>query len=269
MRHKRLIILTTALALSLCGCVNISDRTLPVPLTEETTAGEPVENTATEITTAAAETTLSHDVTLGETYGVYEFSDSDDLFLSDCVFVGDSVCKGLSHYGLIPVSQNYALGGIAARNLFEFKFDVGGDSVEPLIAIANANKNNIVLWMGMNDLNMTDSAEYAENYKNILMKIQAVCPLAEIYALAITPLSEDSDFSSNDVIDRFNASLSDMIGASGYSNWHYVDVKSELVNADGYLKYYYNAGDGLHMAQVAYYGVLWKLCGARVSSYGG
>lgn len=247
----------------LCGCTEIADRNLPETTPPETTTVSPDVTDAPEETSDISVSQTTAPVTaepIEEEYLDYEFSVEDEEFIADCVFVGDSICKGLSHYGIVPVDNTFALGGVAARNIFEYTFEVDGDELELLTALVNAGKGNIVFSMGMNDINMTSKIAFARNYKDLLEQVEAACPVASIYVIGITPIASTSDFSTNDIIDEYNEALRLMVEESGKINWFYVDPDSELKNSQGYLKTNYESGDGLHLAMSAYYGILWKLC---------
>lgn len=267
--------MAAAIALCSCGCVSIAGRTLPddeiaAPV-ETTISDSELPDTTTAFDYEGVGGDLLPDITeqteavfIDETYSTYEFDDEDKIFLDNCIFVGDSVCKGLSHYGVVPVANTLALGGVAARNIFEFAFDAGdGTEVDLLTALVNANKASIVFFMGMNDVRMTTEDTYASNYKDLLTKTEAACPYSNIYVFSTSPLAADSDFTTNDHIAKYNAAVKQMIEDSGNVRWKYVDIDPELTNSAGYLKSDYSGGDGLHLAQSAYYAILWQFCQQR------
>ena len=128
MNKKLLSLLLAAAVTALSGCVDISNRnapSTPVIATVTTTTADIPDSpvTANVSTTTAASTSLVPVITAGtgseieEFYSTFDFTDADYDFLKNCVFVGDSICSGLGHYGIIPMNSVIAQGNIAARNI--------------------------------------------------------------------------------------------------------------------------------------------------------
>ena len=215
-------------ALYFCGCVNVSSRTL------ETKASEGTEEEIVEV------------------YDSYTFSKDDESFISSCVFVGNAVCGGLSYYGL--VSQQNVLFSVDrnSENLLELPFSLDGDSIEPLAAIVNANKANIVLWLSAKKKDV-----FSDEVENALGRISAVCPYAELYVISAPPPCSENAF-----VFEYNRSVSQMLLDGGRENLHFVSTDSVLSSSAGLLKSNYNSG-GEYMSRTAYYAVLWQLCAER------
>ena len=157
-------VLMLAVVLNLSGCVDISKRTLPErPVMASST--EPIDIPDTPVTVSVATTTAPHTEgttlstatlpELEEFYSEFEFTDEDYEFLNGCVFVGDSICSGLGHYGIIPMERVIAQGNIAARNIFDLTFSVDGCELTLISALVNANPEYIIFSMGINDVNIT------------------------------------------------------------------------------------------------------------------
>ena len=145
------------------GCVDISGRNAPekpVIATVTTTTTEDIPDapvTANVSTTTAMEyTTQIPVITAGtgeeieEFYSTFEFTEDDYAFLQNCVFVGDSICSGLGHYGIIPMKNVIAQGNIAARNIFDFTFTIDGSELSLVSALVNADPQYVVFSMGIN-----------------------------------------------------------------------------------------------------------------------
>ncbi len=276
MLRKLSVIFLTAVLLTLSGCVDISNRTGPaVPAVattpkETTTARDipdsPVTvsvNTTTEVGTATPEeeTTQGTAVSIEEIYSEFQFDDEHYDFLGRCVFVGDSICSGLGHYGIIPMERVIAQGNIAARNIFDFKFAVDGGELTLVSALVNANPEYIVFSMGINDVNITSEQEFTDNYREILQTTEGFLPNAQLIVLSITPIDVESSFTTNESIDNFNSALKKLADENG--KWTYIDVTKELKNSENALKSAYSSGDGIHLSPDAYYAVLYQLCQAQ------
>lgn len=273
--NKRIIGLAAAVCLLLTACTDISQRTLPtereteliIPAessSEATSAPADAETEASD-TAAAADEAASEvgGVSIEEQYSSYTFSEEDEAYLDTCLFVGDSICGGLSHYGILPADHVISKGSVAARNIFDFKFGIGDSETDVLTAILNQKQDHIIFSMGMNDVNMTDAETYVANYFNLLTMVAAYCPDSELIVLSITPILADSDFSANEKIDSYNAAIKDAIEKDGKPNWKYIDISPELKNSAGGLKSSYESGDGIHLAQAAYYAYLWQIVQER------
>lgn len=274
--NKRIIGLAAAVCLLLTACTDISQRTLPtereteliIPAessSEATSAPADAETEASDTAAAADETAseVGGGVSIEEQYSSYTFSEEDEAYLDTCLFVGDSICGGLSHYGILPADHVISKGSVAARNIFDFKFGIGDSETDVLTAILNQKQDHIIFSMGMNDVNMTDAETYVANYFNLLTMVAAYCPDSELIVLSITPILADSDFSANEKIDSYNAAIKDAIEKDGKPNWKYIDISPELKNSAGGLKSSYESGDGIHLAQAAYYAYLWQIVQER------
>lgn len=255
-----------ALLLALSGgCVNISDRVLPESALTSTTTIPPAEIKTVSIATTTSErsTTTPPFITTAEPseseeYGDFPRSEADEEFLSGCVFVGDSICSGLSRYGILSEKQVAAQGNIAARNIFDFTFNEGGAELSLLSLLVDRKPKAVVFSMGMNDVNITTTQEFADNYKNLLRTAEGFLPDAKMIVLSITPVKKDSEFTANETIDRFNLALKEMIAEN--EDWTFVDITPGMKNADNALKTNYDGGDGIHLSPDAYEAILGQLC---------
>lgn len=274
--NKRITGLAAAVCLLLTACTDISQRTLPtereteliIPAessSEATSAPADAETEASDTAEAADEAAseVGSSVSIEEQYSSYTFSEEDEAYLDTCLFVGDSICGGLSHYGILPADHVISKGSVAARNIFDFKFGIGDSETDVLTAILNQKQDHIIFSMGMNDVNMTDTETYVANYFNLLTMVAAYCPDSELIVLSITPILADSEFSANEKIDSYNAAIKDAIEKDGKPNWKYIDISPELKNSAGGLKSSYESGDGIHLAQAAYYAYLWQIVQER------
>lgn len=269
---RRMVVLFIAAVFALSGCVDISDRKAPEkPVTAPVTSVYDIPDKPATVsieTTAAPETKTSgkppSTVEIEEIYSDFEFSEEDYDFLGGCVFVGDSICSGLAHYGIIPAERVIAQGNIAARNIFDFTFTVDGGELSLLSALVNANPEYVVFSMGINDVNITTQQEFLDNYREILTMTEGFLPNAKLIFLSITPIDSSSGFTDNKNIDSFNAELSTIEDEN--DRWTYIDVTGELKNSENALKTAYSSGDGIHLSPDAYYAVLYQLCRGYLDS---
>lgn len=244
---------------------------VPATTTNLTTTGETT--TTTEETTTEATTTVETTVETTTTEAVPAdpsvpdengLTAEDRAFLKDTVFVGDSICSGLRVYKILPDENVLAAGSVGARNVFEFTYNVGGNEYSLAYALTVLKPRYVIFSMGMNDVNMTTPEEYCTNYDNVVKTVQTVLPDAKFFIASITPISAESEFSTNEKIDLFNSTLKTHLtgGETGY-----VDVatglKADWINA---LEKDNNGGDGIHLAPAAYYKYLNQICDQLVDT---
>ena len=269
-RKRLLCVFLSAMVFMTGGCVDIRNRPAPANPVMATVSTEasitdipdaPVTVSVATTTASRAETTTimpDTSVEIEEFYSTFEFLETDYEFLGNCVFVGDSICSGLGHYGIIPMERVIAQGNIAARNIFDFTFTVDGGEQSLLTALVNANPKYVVFSMGINDVNITSEQEFMDNYREILKMTEGFLPNARLIILSVTPIDITSTFTTNENIDGFNEVHGKL--ADENDRWFYADVTKELKNSENALKTNYSSGDGIHLAPDAYNAVLYQLC---------
>ena len=255
---------TTALTTTTTAVTTTDTTTESTTTTEETTT-----TTETTTETTAAETLgdlTANGTTVTDTGApdAYGLTAEDYAFLHDTVFVGDSICSGLRVYQILPDENVLAVGSVAARNIFDFTFNVGGNEYGLAYALTVLKPRNVVFSMGMNDINMTTAEQYCENYDNVVKTVRSVLPDANFFIASITPISSESQFSTNEKIDQFNAALKNHLNGG---TTDYVDVstglKADWINA---LEKDNNGGDGIHLSPAAYYKYLNQVCDQLVDT---
>ena len=186
-------------------------------------------------------------------YGGYSFDNDELVQLSDCAFVGDSICSGLFVYDVLPKDMVVATGNVGIRSLREYTFDINGGTYTALEALKVINPKYVIFSMGMNDINMTSEETYCQNYLSFLADTQAELPSAKLYVASITPIDAGSNFASNDKIDRYNAAAKAAVEQAGYG---FIDVTTHLRNDTGGLNPDCGGGDGIHVNKLGYYSML-------------
>lgn len=244
--------------------------------TESETPAETPESTDAPTPAAAPGNTGSDaDTTAEPTHGTYTIysdeykdfvlTDKYKEFISQCVFVGDSICYGLKAYDILPSNQVVAKGDVGARSIFDytFKIEAGEDPVPILTALIDLDPKYVVFSMGMNDVNMTSEQAYVDNYNNLLSQVQSFLPDATLIVLSITPTTTSritgKHVVNNKYIDIFNLTLKEFLDSTG--KWVYADVQHEMKNTYNELKdNYLGSDDGVHLTPEAYYAILYQLC---------
>ena len=239
---------TTTTAVTTTPCITTAETTT-VSVTE-ITIGEIPEYTATEVTHSAEPD--AHGLTA-----------QDYAFLSDTVFVGDSICSGLRVYKILPDDSVIAKGCVGARNIFDYTFPLRGNEFGVSYSLSLLKPKYVVFSMGMNDVNMTTPEQYCNNYDYLLKTLHTVLPETKFFVASVTPITADCTFTTNAKINALNEAISEHLEDTDYG---YVDITSGVKLWDGSLKPDLSGGDGIHLAPGAYYLLLNALCDELVDS---
>ncbi len=186
------------------------------------------------------------------------FSAEDEAFLEKTVFVGDSICSGLSVFGVLDSSHVVAKESISYYNIYNSYFEVSGGSYLMLDALAALKPENVVVWMGLNAIS-ADTGSYASAFVELLGRIKSVLPNAKLYVVGVSPISSSATYTSNGNISAHNSAVAGAIVGIA----KYVDIAGALQGEDGGLSANYDGGDGMHLRSSAYYPVLWQVCRNR------
>lgn len=159
-------------------------------------------------------------------YDGYSFTDSQKALISNCAFVGDSICSGLYVYGVLPQDIVVAVGNVGIRSIDDYTFKVNGGEYNALDALKVIAPKYVIFSMGMNDINITSAETYCENYLNMLKRTHDILPQSKLYVASITPIDAASSFASNDKINRYNVAVKQAVEGAGYN---YIDIATSCV----------------------------------------
>lgn len=160
-------------------------------------------------------------------------------YYSNSVFMGDSLVEPLSLYGFLDTSSVVAKVG---QNVFT--------ALKSINTVANLNPKYIYLLYGLNDMSIySNSKDFADNYKNLIVGLKDKLPNASIAIMSILPVedkvsSKDNNF-SKERQDKFNNELKNMCKELAIN---FVDI-TDLVTKELFEP------DGIHM--VAKFYPLW------------
>lgn len=208
-----------------------------------------------------------------DSYGqrIYNMTDAYNAFLSDTVFVGDSICSGLKVYKILPADNVCAYGSVAARNIFQndsnFKalFEVRGTKMPILDALKTLAPKHIVFSMGMNDINLSSPEQWCANYDKLIAEVKKILPNVDMYVASITPIGASTTFNNNANIDKYNAAMKAHLEAKG--NAGFVNIAPYLKDRQNNLYSKYSGGDGIHLTTSAYSAILYQVCEQLVDTH--
>lgn len=184
-------------------------------------------------------------------------SESEAAFADKALFVGDSICRGFTAYNVVKAKNVYAAGSVGARNFFNMEFHYYGQPTGYGEVLEQANPENVILSMGMNDVNMTSAQQYCENYRKII-DFTLENSSANVYVCAITPIN--SQFAEHSRIDAFNLAMKNYIAENFGQRVSFIDFAYLLKNSDNMLSSGLDSGDGIHLAPECYYIALLEIC---------
>lgn len=184
-------------------------------------------------------------------------SESEAAFADKALFVGDSICRGFTAYNVVKAKNVYAAGSVSARNFFDMEFHYYGQPTGYGEVLEQAKPENVILSMGMNDVNMTSAQQYCENYRRII-DFTLENSSANVYVCAITPIS--SQFAEHSRIDAFNLAMKNYIAENFGQRVGFIDFGYLLKNSDNMLSSGLDSGDGIHLAPECYYIALLEIC---------
>lgn len=175
----------------------------------------------------------------------------------ESLFVGDSICSGFSAWGVLESKNVFAVGNVAAWSLLDYDMYYRDKPAKLVPVLKQAKPRRVFFWMGMNDVNLTSSEQFCENYKKII-DLTLKNSDADVYVCAITPIS-NLKFTRLDYINEFNDAIQHYIMKNYAERVHFVSFADPLKTPDGLLNDEYNGGDGIHLGKKAYFIALHEL----------
>lgn len=271
---KKILICVIAAAL-LCGCGYDPSEIKPVYTSDSLISTREQSSAASETHSSAQESSSSATSSVTESkfssasvpaststtsrdyseipYIKQWLTSEEKAFAEKSLFIGDSICRGFEAFDVLSVKNVMGAGNVGARNIFGTEYYRKGKDVDFLTVIEDEKPLHVVFSMGMNDVNMTSSATFCENYRKIIDETLKK-PIEDVYVLSVTPIC--SDFTDNSRIVYFNQALKAFIAENYPERVYFVDIHDSLVDKNGEMAWYYSSGDGVHLNELAYYRVL-------------
>ena len=208
-------------------------------------------------TASAAETVTSapsaaeNAVTTNE--GVPQSQAKPEEYLDSCVFVGDSITVGLSSYQFLPAVNVIAEVGINVCSINDEPIQTAYGVLTALEALKAAKPENIYVMLGSNGIAWLDPDDMLEEYSEFIGNIRSSLPDANIYIVAIPPVTASKEKSEqpilNSAIDEYNKRLLDHAVKNSY---YFIDLNAELKDDNGAFPAEDAAEDGMHFNRSTY-----------------
>ncbi len=254
-----------------CGTSDTQGTTEEVTqATEEQTSeatSEEVAETQEETTEKAEEASVSE-----ESPVTYEYTQVDDSYFNDAVFIGDSISYGFELYvtekrangeTVLGEAQFLTSGSLSYGNSL---WDVSDESVHPTYngekmkledAIAKIKPGKIFILLGTNDVALYGVEQTIANADTEISGMLEASPGAEIFIMSTTPkyspAESDVDGALNNAdIDALNVAMRQFAVEKGYN---FMNIAPLFKDETGGLAADYcsdKEGMGIHFTSAAY-----------------
>lgn len=184
---------------------------------------------------------VSEDSISGDSEDItYEFTEVDDDYFTDALFIGDSRTVGLSEYcePLDTRATFYAKISLTIFDVFKKEFiktDEGKIGLEE--ALTQNQYGKIYIMLGLNEIGTGDSEYFKNAYAEVIDKIRELQPDAIIYIQGIMHVTAhksdvDKNF-NNEKINVRNAAISEL---ADNKTVFYIDMNEAVDDEDGNLE---------------------------------
>lgn len=254
-----------------CGTSDTQGTTKEVTqATEEQTTeatSEEVTETQEETTEKAEEASASE-----ESPVTYEYTQVDDSYFNDAVFIGDSISYGFELYvtekrangeTVLGEAQFLTSGSLSYGNSL---WDVSDESVHPTYngekmkledAIAQIKPGKIFILLGTNDVALYGVEQTVANADTEISRMLEASPGAEIFIMSTTPKYSPAESNvdgalNNADIDALNVAMRQFAVEKGYN---FMNIAPLFKDETGGLAADYcsdKEGMGIHFTSAAY-----------------
>jgi hypothetical protein len=147
----------------------------------------------------------------------YEFTEVDDEYFVDALFIGDSRTVGLSEYceALDTRATFYSKISLTIYDVFKkdfIKTDEGRINLET--ALSRAQYGKIYIMLGLNEIGTGDDEYFKNAYAEVVDKLKELQPDAIIYIQGIMHVTENKSnndkYFNNERINSRNAAISEL-----------------------------------------------------------
>lgn len=176
-------------------------------------------------------------------------NNSNTQFNSSVAFIGDSRTQGFIMYNGLKDVQDYSYIGLMVDTAVTKKFvkTSNGEKITLLQDMANKNIETVYIMLGVNELGWSYPQVFKTKYGELIDEIRKIKPNCKIYVQSIIPMtkskSESDKIFNNKNVNTFNNLIQEL---AKEKNVTYLDVKSALVDANGYLPEEASS-DGVHV----------------------
>lgn len=173
-------------------------------------------------------------------------------FFEDSAFVGNSFIDGMIIYDLVDGADYFSKVGLNVKTASTDSTDTGSC---PVIEELNSTKvyKKIFMMFGENEVDWPSTQTFTDEYAKLVKKAKQYQPEAEVYLLAITPITKEAsdaeqDGATNEKIKKFNKLIKQVADSE---NVIYCDLFTAVADKNGELPKE-AATDGVHFGNEYY-----------------
>ena len=178
----------------------------------------------------------------------YEFTQVDESYFDDALFIGDSRTIGMQQSQLLPASCYYAKTGIGIGDILSERIvNEGGYMTSVADALSRHSFGKVYIMIGINDISRGDVDWFLEQYQKILDTVARTQPNAIVYIQANIPMSYGKQ-DLNGTLNNRNLALRNEASSTlaDSKTVFYLDISQVYADAYGNLASLYTR-DGLHV----------------------
>jgi len=180
----------------------------------------------------------------------YKFTQVDENYFADALFIGDSRTVGLGEYSGMEQTTFYASTGLTVYKVFDTQYIPVPGSKEKMdleTALRQKQFGKIYFMIGINEMGTGTVDSFMAEYEAVIEHLRELQPDAIIYVQAImrvtTERSEKGDYIHNQGIDERNERISQL---ADNQNIFYLDVNPQISDETGGMNQSYTF-DGVHL----------------------
>ncbi len=176
----------------------------------------------------------------------------DNGFYKNSVFIGNSFIDGMEMYELVDGADYFARIGLNVKDALTLSTSTGSVAVIDELD-GEKQYDKIFMMFGENELGWNSADSFKEQYKTLIEKAREYQKDADIYLLAITPITEKvsklaEDGATKENILIFNQKI---LETAKEENVNFADIYTPLADDKGYLPDN-AASDGIHFNESYY-----------------
>ena len=171
---------------------------------------------------------------------IYEFTEVDDDYFSDALFIGDSRTVGLSEY-CAPLAERAVFYSKISLTIYDcmtkefIKTDNGKINIDT--ALSENSYGKIYIMLGLNEIGTGDAKYFKDAYSGVLDRITELQPDAIIYIQGIMHVTENKSkndkYFNNANINERNEALSEL---ADNKRIFYIDMNEAVDDENGNLE---------------------------------
>ena len=173
----------------------------------------------------------------------------EDTYFETVAFLGDSRTDGFRLYSGLKSGTYFVATGATVESVFSKAVETAAGEMPLLDFMAQAEQQpeRIYVMLGVNELGWADIENYRNYYGQLVDRLRADHPGAEVILQSLPPVSRKQEelktYVNNARIQRYNEIVREVAGAK---NCPYVDVAAAVTDEEGFLPANWTY-DGVHL----------------------